>query len=322
VLILRERAVLDRRNVLLSGGAAGLLAAAKAAPNIQEGKAQVPGGKVWWRKVGAAPRTPLLTLHGGPGTGHDYLTPLEALADQRPVILYDQLGCGRSDAPDDNSLYHIERFCDEIDALRRDLSLTRVILYGHSWGGWLAQEYMARRGDQAGVEALILASTSASTAQFVAGARRLLAAMPDQIGEKIAALEAAGKTETPEYGALVQKFYDQHLIHLKTPAAYMAASGHNLESSKTYPFMNGPSEFYITGNLKGWDRSADLGRIKVPTLVLTSTWDEVTLDCSETLHRGIPGSELAVIPDARHLSMVEKPREYVAVLRQFLASKA
>ncbi len=51
---------------------------------------------------------------------------------------------GRSDIPNDNSLWTIGRFCDEIDALRAALGLTNVILLGHSWGGWLAIEYMTR----------------------------------------------------------------------------------------------------------------------------------------------------------------------------------
>jgi proline-specific peptidase len=103
----------------------------------------------------------LLLLHGGPGAGHDYLEPLSALADERPVIFYDQLGCGRSDRPDDASMWHIEHFVEEIDVLRQALRLHHVVLYGHSWGGWLAQEYLARRGGATHVDALIPPSTSA-----------------------------------------------------------------------------------------------------------------------------------------------------------------
>ena len=67
---------------------------------IEEGYLDVPGGKVWYRAVGDnAEATPLLCLHGGPGFTHYYLEPLEALADRRRVIFYDQLGCGRSDRP-------------------------------------------------------------------------------------------------------------------------------------------------------------------------------------------------------------------------------
>ena len=311
----------DRRTVtagLLGAGLTGRLRA--ALPRAIEGFAQVPGGRVWWRAVGQSSRTPLLTLHGGPGAGHDYLTPLEALADQRGVVLYDQLGCGRSDKPNDRRLWRIERFCDEIDALRERVGLGKVILYGHSWGGWLAQEYLARRGHAAPVEALILASTSASTHQFVAGANRLLQAMPGGVAGRLKALEAAGKMQSDEYEGLVGRFYDAHLINMAHPPAYAGRSARNLATSRTYPIMNGPNEFTVTGNLRRWDRTASLGQIRVPTLVLTSSLDEFTIDCAQTLHRGIKRSKLVVIPGARHLAMVEQPRAYVAVLRQILNS--
>ena len=311
----------DRRTVtagLLGGGLTAMLAA--AAPRGSEGFARVPGGRIWWRTVGQGPRTPLLTLHGGPGTGHDYLTPLESLGDQRRVVLYDQLGCGRSDKPDDPRLWRIERFCDEIDSLRDRLGLGKVILYGHSWGGWLALEYLARRGDAASVEALILASTSASVHQFVAGAHRLLRAMPGGVADRLARLEAEGKTQSDEYGRLVGRFYDAHLINMAHPPAFAGASGRNLATSRTYPVMNGPNEFTVTGNLRTWDRTAFLRHIHVPTLVLAGSLDEFTLDCSQTLHRAIRGSRLVILPGARHLGMVEQPRAYLAALRGFLSA--
>ena len=314
---------MQRRSLLAGAIALGVSGPALAAPSVREGYAPVPGGKVWWQVTGAGGRTPLLTLHGGPGAGSEYLQPLTTLADQRPVVLYDQLGCCRSEKPDDPRLWRIERFCDEIDALRARLGLGKVILYGHSWGGWLAIEYMARRGVHAPVEALILASTSASIAQFVHGARKLLAAMPGDLDAQRRRLEAAGQMNSPAYAALVDKFYDAHLVHFDAPPPpYAGAGPKNLEGSRTYPAMNGPNEFTVTGTLKGWDRTADLKRIKVPTLILTSEWDEVSLDCHQTLHRGIKGSKLVVIPGARHLAMLERPDAYVRVLRDFLAPLA
>jgi proline iminopeptidase len=80
----------------------------------REGYVQVPGGRVWYRIVGPANGVPLVTLHGGPGIPHDYLTALEALAVERPIVFYDQLGCGLSDRPDDLTLWHIDRFVEEL----------------------------------------------------------------------------------------------------------------------------------------------------------------------------------------------------------------
>ena len=85
--------------------------------SAKEGRVQVPGGEVWFKIVGSGDQVPLLTLHGGPGAGHDYLEPLSLLQSDRPVVFFDQLGCGRSAKPDDPSLWRIERFVEEVAAL-------------------------------------------------------------------------------------------------------------------------------------------------------------------------------------------------------------
>src|SRR5688500_13940495 len=104
----------------------------------REGYVAVEGGRVWYGVVGAGAGAPLLALHGGPGYPHDYLEPLERLAGERPVIFYDQLGCGRSDRPDEPALWRVERFVDELGRVRAELSLEQVHLLGHSWGSMLA----------------------------------------------------------------------------------------------------------------------------------------------------------------------------------------
>jgi proline-specific peptidase len=94
-----------------------------------EGYIGVPGGKVWYRVVAPDAETgatPLLCLHGGPGFTHYYLEPLEALAEHRPVIFYDQLGCGRSDRPDDVTLWTVDRFVAELAQVRAALGLDRL----------------------------------------------------------------------------------------------------------------------------------------------------------------------------------------------------
>ncbi len=70
------------------------------------------GHRVWTKTVGDGPGLPLLLLHGGPGAGHDYLEPLEALGSDRPVIFYDQLGCGRSEKPENRALWTIRAGVD------------------------------------------------------------------------------------------------------------------------------------------------------------------------------------------------------------------
>jgi proline iminopeptidase len=310
---------ISRRAALTFGSAAmaapRAFAAATGQP-VTEGRAKVPGGAVWWMKVGAGTKTPLLTLHGGPGAAHNYLLPLKALADERPVVFYDQLGCGNADSPPDEKIYTIQRSVDELDAVRKALSLEKIVLFGHSWGSMLAIEYLCQ-GRGKGVEKLILGGALASVPQANAGQMRLIAAMPNGDGAKLHALEKAHKETSPEYQKLVDEFYKLHVMRVD-PTPDAQASFDALSKSIAYRVMNGPNEFTIVGVIKDWDRRKDLGRIKVPTLIVTGTYDEVTLDCHQTIQKGIKGSKLVILPGCSHMAMVEKPELYVSTLRNWM----
>ncbi|MBI4202006.1 MAG: proline iminopeptidase-family hydrolase [Chloroflexi bacterium] len=285
--------------------------------DIKEGFVPVPGGKVWYRMTGSGNGVPLLTFHGGPGAGHDYLEPLEALADDRPVILYDQLGCGNSDKPDDVSLWRIERYVEEVAALRKALSLDRVFLYGHSWGGILAIEYMM--GAPAGVVGLILGSSVASAAQYARETAVLKAQLSPETVAILRKHEAVGDYHNPEYEEAMMEFYTRHVCRLDPwPEPLMRTLNNVMSNPAAYETMQGPNEFTINGNLKEWDRTERLGEIWVPTLVTVGRYDEITLNCAETLHRGIPGSELVVFENSAHMAMLEETARYLEVLRQFI----
>ncbi|WP_165186151.1 proline iminopeptidase-family hydrolase [Caulobacter soli] len=308
-----------RRAALAGAAALGVTgqAAFARAPD-DEGYAQVPGGKIYWRRFGAGPKTPLLTLHGGPGGAHNYLLSLKALADDRPVIFYDQLGCGKADAPTDESIYTIQRSVDELDAVRAALKLDKVVLYGHSWGSMLAIEYLCQ-GRGRGIDTLILGGALASTPQAIAGQQRLIDAMPDGYAAKLHGLEKGGRMETPEYAALVQQFYDKHVIRVP-PSPDALVSFEALAKSIAYRVMNGPNEFYITGVIKDWDRRKDLKAITQRTLITTGQFDEVTLDCHETIRDGVAGPvQMVVMKDCSHMTMVERPDDYAGLVRGFLA---
>ena len=282
----------------------------------EEGFVQVDGYQVWYRRSGEG-GVPLLVLHGGPGAGHDYLESLEALAEDREVIFYDQLGCGRSDRPDDASLWRIERFVAEVDKVRNALGLERVHLLGQSWGGWLAIEYMLSR--PRGVVGLVLASTSASIPQFVAEAERLKAALPPEVYETMRHYESSGDLHHPDYEAAVMEFYRRHLCRLEPWPEPLLRSLENLDGNPVYETMNGPNEFFVIGNLKDWDRTQRLGEIDASTLVTAGRHDEITPACAETIHRGIPGSEIRVFEQSAHVAHLEETEAYLQTTADFLS---
>jgi proline iminopeptidase len=309
---------LDRRSLLMAAAGAALAACSKTSEVVATATpAELPVGKVWWMRVGRdTGKAPLLTLHGGPGAAHNYLLPLKALADERQVIFFDQLGCGKSDAPDDAALYVMPRCVEQLAAVRKALALEKVILYGHSYGGMLAIEYLTQTPGVS-VEKLILAGTGASIPQAVAGMRRLMEALPN--GRRAFELEKAGQETSKEYQDLVQLFYNTYLCRVDPWPKNVQDTLEALGKSLSYPVMNGPNEFTIVGNLAKWDRIADLGKISAPTLLLTAQHDEVPIESHLTLQAGIKGSNLVMLGDCAHLAMDEKPDEYVRVLRSFMA---
>jgi proline-specific peptidase len=282
-----------------------------------EGFIEVPGGKVWYRSVGesAGGRAPLLCLHGGPGFTHYYLEPLEALADRRQVVFYDQLGCGRSERPDDLSLWTVERFVEEVAQVRAALGLERLHLFGSSWGGMLAMQYVLDR--QPELESLTLCGSPASMIRWVSDCEELLAEQTSETRRVIREHEAAGFTACPEYQAAILGFYRKHVCRLDPwPAGFersFAEAGYQV-----YNTMNGPSEFTVTGTLKTWDIMDRLGEIRVPTLLVGGRYDECTPGHLADMHQRIPGSQLRTIEDASHLCFAEQPAEFTALANDFL----
>ena len=286
-----------------------------------EGYIDVDGGRVWYRSVGpvagqgSAGGTPLLCLHGGPGFTHYYLEALEALADRRQVIFYDQLGCGRSDRPGDVSLWTVDRFVRELTQVRDALALDRPHLFGSSWGGMLAMQYtLDRRPDLA---SLVLCGSPASMTRWVADCEELLAEEPAEVRRVIREHEAAGFTACPEYQSAILGFYRKHVCRLNPwPAGLersFAEAGYDV-----YNTMNGPSEFTVTGTLKTWDLMDRLGEITVPSLLVGGRYDECTPGHLEEMHSRIPGSQLAVIEDASHLCFAERPEIFNELVNAFL----
>src|SRR6476660_7881710 len=140
-----------------------------------QGYIDVGPGNVWYESAGEG--TPLLLLHGGPGSPSDGLVPLMSMVEHGyQVVRYDQLGSYMSDKPDDISLWQVPRFVEEVETVRAALEFKSMHLLGQSWGSFLALEYALHHQEH--LRGLILASGAASTAECVAGMDSLRAQLP------------------------------------------------------------------------------------------------------------------------------------------------
>lgn len=288
---------------------------------ITEGFVAFRRYKVWYRIIGDGEdvgKSPLLCLHGGPGAPHDYLEPLEAMAATgRRVILYDQLGCGNSDQPHDPSLWTVALFLEELGVVRQALGLQRVHILGQSWGGMLAMEYALTQ--PSGLASIILADAPASMPQWIAETNRLRRELPPDVEQTLRKHEAEGTVDSPEYQAAMLGFYRRHLCRLEPWPAYVERTFEKLgQNPEVYHTMIGPCEFHVTGTLKEWDILQRLPEIQVPALVLGGRYDEATPTITETVHRGIGGSEWVIFENSSYLPHVEETDRYLQVLGQFL----
>ena len=107
---------------------------------ITEGYMPFIGYQTYYRIVGEpSDKAPLLLLHGGPGSTHNYFEVLDCIADTgRQVISYDQIGCGNSYLDGHPELWTLQTWIDELIALRDYLHLDHVHILGQSWGAMQA----------------------------------------------------------------------------------------------------------------------------------------------------------------------------------------
>lgn len=279
--------------------------------------------RTWYRVVSdaeAAGKLPVLALHGGPGASHDYLEPLEAVADTgRRVIFYDQLGGGgKSDHPSDPSMWTVDLYRAELAAVIRALGLARYHLFGSSWGGMLAMEHALTQ--PRGLASLVLASSPSSIPQWVEEANRLRGELPADVQATLLKHETEGTTSDPAYEEAMLVFYARHVCRVDPLPDCVSRSFAGIQQfPEVYNTMNGPSEFHVIGTLKNWDITHRLGEIKVPTLVTSGEFDEATPAINETVQRGIRGSESVIFPDCSHMAFVEEPEAYIKALDAFLS---
>jgi len=295
--------------------AAFLLACTDTGLTPKEGYIEVEGGKVWYQVAGSGNAVPLLLLHGGPGAPSHYLTPLERVAADRPVIFYDQLGAGRSPAPADSSLWTVERFVKELDQVRAVLGLEEVHILGHSWGSMLAMDYMLTKPE--GVKSLIFASPALNIGRWTEDARELLKALPEDTQALIERHESEGTTDAPEYQEAVMDYYKLYLSRSDPWSPHLLATfeGFNAE---LYGYMWGPSEFTATGTLQDYNREPDLPKLDLPVLFTAGRYDEATPETLQHFHSLVPGAQIRIFENSAHVPMLDEPDTYAVAIRDFL----
>lgn len=289
---------------------------ADAALPAGESYLAVDGGRIWYKVSGGGTGTPAILLHGGPGFGSFYMKPLEALGDDRRVVRYDQLGGGKSDKISDTTKFTIAHFVNELDSLRSHLGLDKVHLIGHSWGTILAVEYYRAHPEH--VASLTLASPALDIPTWEKNARRMVTTLSDSAQRAIRVREAEKKYDAPDYQAALAEFYGKYVW--RHPDSANLDSTMKTVNEGIYNYMQGPSEFTITGTLKNYNSTRFLKDLKIPTLYTVGEFDEADPPTVKRFAAMTPGASVVVLAGSAHLSEWDAPEAMNKAIRDFLRS--
>jgi proline-specific peptidase len=283
---------------------------------VGEGRLAVPGGSIWYKVSGTGKGTPVVLLHGGPGYSSHYLKPFQDLADDRQVVRYDQLGAGKSDKVTDTTMFTIAHFVEELDSLRVFLGVAQWHILGHSWGTILAVEYYKVHPEC--VATLTLGSAALDIQAWEKNARRLVTTLSESSQRAIRKAERTGNYDDSSYQNAINEFYGQFVWRhpVKADLDSMLATF----NPSIYTYMQGPSEFTITGTLTNYDATAFLEHIKVPVLYTVGEFDEANPDIVRRFAALTPNARVVVLEGSAHLTTWDARDENVLVVREFLRS--
>jgi proline iminopeptidase len=278
---------------------------------------------VWTKRIGNNPKIKVLLLNGGPGATHEYFECFENFlpAEGIEFIYYDQIGCGNSDNPNDESMWDLARYVEEVEQVRIALGLdeTNFYLLGHSWGGILAMEYSLKY--QKHMKGLIISNMMSSCPEYGKYADEVLAKqMNPAVLAEIEKIEAAKDFANPRYmELLIPNFYEKHILRFpaKNWPEPVNRSFAKMNQS-LYVTMQGPSEFGVAGKLEQWDRKGQLKDIAIPTLVIGAQHDTMDPKHMEEMAKLTPKGTYLYCENGSHMCMYDDQKTYFKGLISFL----
>ena len=276
--------------------------------------------KTYYRIVGenTGNKKPLVLLHGGPGSTHNYFEVLDKIAEEgRAIIMYDQLGCGLSAIPSRPDLWKAETWIDELIELRKYLRLDEIHLLGQSWGGMQAIQY-ACRYKPSGIKSYILSSTLPSASLWEKEQRRRISYMPVEMQEAIAKAEATGDYSSNEYKEAEEEFMLRHCAGEVTPDSPECVRREKVSGRESYLTAWGQNEFTPSGTLKNFEFTEAIGSIQEPCLIISGVKDLSTPLIAKTMYDRIPNSEWELFEFSRHMPFVEETEKYISVLTKWI----
>lgn len=288
---------------------------------IREGYMPFLEYRTYYRIVGkkTGNKKPLVLLHGGPGSTHNYFEVLDRLAEEdgRELIMYDQLGCGNSYVENRPDLWNAGVWIEELRSLRKHLELEEMHLLGQSWGGMQTLEYVCNYQPE-GLKSIILSSTLPASWLWAKEQQRMITFLPEEMQEAIREATASSDYSSPEYQAAEAEYMLRHAAGEAAEDAPECLRRERKIGRESYVTGWGPNEFTPTGTLKDYDVTGKLSDIKEPTLIINGGNDLCTPYVAKYMFDRIPNAEWELFRTCRHMCFVEDTDRYVSLLKEWL----
>lgn len=274
-------------------------------------------GKSYFQRFKSKRRTsnkPLIIVHGGPGTPHDYLLNLSIISEKRDVVFYDQYGCGKSPAGLDKVSWEVQEFVEELFELVKALNYHKVNLLGHSWGACVAAEFSLRYPEL--VEKIVFASPSLSIPLWLEDAKKLIANLPVEFRLPLELGNKKGDYYSVEYQNASDEYHNRYVYYLD-PIPEVFIEIRKSFGLNCYHYMWGPNEFTAIGVLKDYDISPRLRELKPPVLYTCGRFDEATPEAVNYLAKLTPHSRVVCFENSAHFPHINEKEIYLAELNKF-----
>lgn len=264
------------------------------------------GTELFYTQIGSG--EPIMIMHGGLGLDHEYFRPfMDGLQDSAQLTYFDHRGNGRSQEQADWSSVDFDTFAKDADDLRAALGFDKIILLGHSYGGFIAQEYAARYPEN--LKGLILSNTSPNVIDYAPE-------MPEWATEEAMGAFGAlfsGPFESDEQWGETWSTAVQ--LYWKDMDAEVARELHERTNYRAAAWNH-------AGPLLGsYQMKGRLAAIDVPTLVLGGRFDFITPPAAqEDLDAELPNSQLTIFEDSAHFPFITEQDAYLSTVRDWVSS--
>lgn len=260
------------------------------------------GAEIYYETVGQG--MPIVFMHGGLGLDHTYFRPyFDELADKAQLIFYDHLGNGRSQRPDDLGELTFERFVADAEALKNHLNLEKIVLIGHSYGGFIAQEYALAHPGSLRALALLNTVPAFDYEPALSGTDEQMAAL----GEMFSRPMENDEEFRNNWNLISQMYYKN----------FNSQTGAELDEKTHYSYAawNAANALLATFNtIEG------IQNLDIPTFVAGGRHDGITPPKNGTERIGelIKNSQTVIFEESGHFPFIEEQSLFMAKLNEWL----